>query len=99
MKAHTQTPWRNIDSQVVLIHEDHGIDTWIADCHVGGASGDDMVANAAFIALAVNAHDDLVAALKSACTFVSRYESEHESNEALDCLTAMSAALANAGAA
>jgi hypothetical protein len=69
MQRHSPTPWRAIDSIVILSEADHGFSTWLANCQVGGATRPEQCANAAFIVKAVNAHEQLVKALQQIALF------------------------------
>jgi hypothetical protein len=65
MSKHTETPWRNVLNQ----HNDHTSEVWARNDRVVVAlcgTGNEAVANAEFIVRAVNAHDELLEALKEA---------------------------------
>lgn len=48
----TKGPWTAADEVVVVTPHTHGYSTWIANCAVGGASGDERKANAKLVAAA-----------------------------------------------
>lgn len=74
---HTPTPWVLLDDAFAKIGEpndDVGC-TVIADCegNVRDLSHETMIANAAFIVRAVNAHEELVKALEESLKLQSHY--------------------------
>jgi hypothetical protein len=70
---HTPTPWRTAEGAVSILVDlpDHApqVTQKITDVN-GTLSAKERIANAAFIVRAVNAHDDLVAALRDAIELI-----------------------------
>lgn len=103
---HTPTPWETVELNPESWHiwPNNGKDTFrIATCYCHQLGGEDAKANAAFIVRAVNAHDDLVAALRKLIgDFESEIHNEYDGTSMLEDRLAeidyARAALAKAGA-
>jgi hypothetical protein len=89
---HTPAPWEargekgNYEWNVVAPDDDDLSEPWhIAECH-DGAKGCSAEANARFIVRAVNAHDDLVAALRCLLNATMYRDHPAESQMAIDAI-------------
>ena len=90
MSGHTKTPWDHglnptgWHSNEITIRPagefPHGL--WVAD--VGAAHDTEAQANAAFVVRAVNAHDDLVAALTEAHSVLNMIRARDGSPQSID---------------